>query len=397
MTLRWQDYVVAGGEADEPAEALWRAAAEAAGQQSMYVLGVGFDPRALVGLQQFLSVDHLQPPVVGLIELPPPSPASGLSARALAADNQAAFVELTGDVEVRRVPHQTVHSRSNAGPRVAREATKAAFVAEVGHIIVDVSSLPSSLYFPIIAAFLTSADRGVVGFPTEIQVVACENPSVDAAIIELGITEAVVVGGFRGDLDHESEPSGTVIWAPVIGEDVGAALVAVHDFLAPDDVFPVLPFPSRDPRRADNLLLQHQVEMLDAFQVEPANIIYADERNPFDLYRTLSRLQEKFRLALDGLDSTTLALSTHSSKLLSLGLLLAAYEHDLPIVSAPPIDYELGDVDLSQLASGHQVVCAWLAGVPYADLAMSAVEPSPDEEYPEGPAHEAEPQHPPRT
>lgn len=379
MNLRWQDYVVARGGAAEPAETIWEAAAEASlGKRSLYLLGVGFDPRALVGLQQFLSMQHAAPPVVGLIELPPPSPASGLSARALAADNQAAFVELTRDVEVRTVPHQDVHTRTNAGPRVAREATKSEFVADIGHLIIDVSSLPSSLYFPVIAAVLTSVDRGVIGFPGEIQVVACENPAVDAAIEELGVTEAAVVGGFRGDLELESEPSGTIIWAPVVGEGVGAALSAVHDFLGPDDVFPVLPFPSRHPRRADNLLLEHQVELLDAFQVVPANIIYADERNPFDLYRTLSRLHEKFRLALDGLDSTTLVLSSHSSKLLSLGVLLAAYEHGLPIVSAPPIDYELDNVDLTDLASGHELVCAWLSGVPYADLGAGAQTPAPD-------------------
>jgi len=382
LRLRWQDYVVGGGRADEPADALWSAAAEATdGQRSIYILGVGFDPRALVGLQQFLSLDHPRPPLVGLVELPPPSPASGLSARALAADNQAAFARLTRNVDVRTVPHQPVHARNNAGPRVAREATKPSFLRDVGHIIVDVSSLPSSLHFPLIAAVLTSADRRVIGFPAEVQVVACENPSVDAAIIELGVTEAAAVGGFRGGLEHDSEPKATVIWAPVIGENVGHSLSAVHDFLVPQDVFPVLPFPSRDPRRADNLLLQHQVELLDTFQVEPANIIYADERNPFDLYRTLSRLQEKFRLALGGLDTTTLALSTHSSKLLSLGVLLAAYEHQLPIVSAPPIDYELGDVDLSLLASGNQIVCAWLAGLPYPDPAIPSLALSPDTEH----------------
>ena len=376
MILRWQEYVVTRGGAAEPAEAIWREASTASGgQRSMYMLGVGFDPRALVGLQQFLSMRHATPPVVGLIELPPPSPASGLSARALAGDNQDAFLELTRDVEVRTVSHEEVHARSNAGPRVARAATKSDFVADIGHLVVDISSLPSNLYFPVIAAVLTSVDRRVIDFPSEIQVVACENPAIDAAIEELGVTEARAIGGFRRDLEHESEPNGTIIWAPVVGEGAGAALSAVHSFLGPDDVFPILPFPSRHPRRADNLLLEHQVELLDTFQIVPANIIYADERNPFDLYRTLSRLHEKFRLALAELDSSTLVLSTHSSKLLSLGVLLAAYEHELPIVSAPPIDYELDSVDLTGLASSNELVCAWLAGFPYADLAPCSQTP----------------------
>lgn len=366
MSARWDDYAIALGSSDDHApDEFWLAGAEAGGLRSMYVLGVGFDPRSLVGLQHFLALEHRRPPVVGLIELPPPSPASSLVARALAGDNQEGFAGLVEGIEVRRVEHQDVHARINAGPRVARALTNPAFVEDVGHLIIDVSSLPASLYFPAIAATLTSVDRGVAGFPEEVQVVACENPEVDAAIINLGVDEAAVVGGFRGTLERESDPTGTIIWAPVIGEHVGPALQAIHDFLNPGDVCPILPFPARNPRRADNLLLEHQVVLLDAFRVTPGNLIYADERNPFDLYRTLSRLQEDYRHALKALEPTTVALSTHSSKLLSLGALLAAYEHELPIVAAAAVDYEFADVDLSALAAGNQLTCAWLTGIPY--------------------------------
>jgi hypothetical protein len=218
----------------------------------------------------------------------------------------------------------------------------------------------------MIAATLASVDRKVADFPTEIQVVACENPEVDAAIVKLGVSEAAVVGGFRGALEHESEPTGTVIWAPVLGEHAVPALQAIHDFLAPDDVCPVLPFPARDPRRADNLLLEHQLVLMDSFRVSPGNLIYADERNPFDLYRTLSRLQADFKHALKALEPTTVALSTHTSKLLSIGALLAAYEHALPIVAAPAVDYEVADVDFSALGAGNLVTSTWLAGAPYS-------------------------------
>ena len=365
--LRWQDYVMAFGGSDDPSEELWEAAARAAGGgRSRYMLGVGFDPRALVGLQKFLGLDHRVTPVIGVVELPPPSPASGAVARALAADNREAFRNLTLQYEVRSIPHQEVHSRSNAGPRVSRAATSAEFMYDIGHLILDISSLPSSLYFPILAAGLTSFDRNIDPFPREIQVVACENPDVDAAVDELGVSEALVVGGFRGGLEYESEPSGTVIWAPVVGENAGPALVAIHEFLTPDDVFPILPFPARNPRRGDQLLLEHQVELLDGFGVGAENIIFADEHNPFDLYRTLSRLESDLRLALDGLGRTTLAVSTHASKVLSLGVLLAAYERQLPIVAAPPLDYELMNIELAPVAAHHQVSTAWLAGLPYA-------------------------------
>lgn len=368
MSARWDDYVIAFGDGADQPEDFWHAASDAcgSGRRSMYVLGVGFDPRCLVGLQRYLaSQDQAKPAVVGVIELPPPSSASDPAARALADDNRAAFNALVAGHEVRSIAYPEVHSRINAGPLVARSLTAAAFVNEIGHLIIDVSSLPSSLYFSAIASVLTSVDRVVVGFPRQVQVVACENPEIDRAIIELGVSEASVVGGFRGTLEFASEPTGTTIWVPVVGELGGPALTAIHAFLDPGDVCPILPFPARYPRRADNLMLEHQVELLDAFRVTPGNLIYADERNPFDLYRTLSRLQQEYRQALRPLEPTTIALSAHSSKLLSLGALLAAYEYELPIVAAPALDYQLADVDLSSLASGNRLTCAWLTGDPY--------------------------------
>lgn len=367
MISRWANYLLASDGPGDDVAALWYAAAQSHEPlASMYVLGVGFDPRALVGLQRFLAADHAVPPIIGLIEMAPPSPTSGLSARALASDNRQAFDGLVADYEVRVVAHQEVHSRSNAGPRVARALTAPEFVAGVGHLVIDVSSLPASLYFPMIAAALRGADRCIDGFPTEVQVIACENPEIDAAVEELGISEAAVVGGFRGTLDHESAPTGTVIWAPVLGERSGPSLQAIHNLLAPGDVCPILPFPSRDPRRGDKIVLEHQVILFDEFRVNPSHIIYADERNPFDLYRTLSRLHADFQHALASLQPSTVVLSSHSSKLLSIGVLLAAYEHELPIVSAPAIDYELADVDWMTLGGANALTCVWVAGLPYA-------------------------------
>jgi hypothetical protein len=164
-----------------------------------------------------------------------------------------------------------------------------------------------------------------------------------------------------------SEPEGTTIWAPVLGENSRPALRAIHEFLSPDDTCPVLPFPALHPRRADALLLEYQRELFDEFQVGEGNLIYADEHNPFDLYRTLSRLQADYAKALRPLEPTTLALSTHSSKLLSLGVLLAAYEHQLPIVAATATDYAISDgVDFAELGVQNKLSCLWLSGEPYA-------------------------------
>ncbi|MXY13198.1 MAG: hypothetical protein F4Y46_04115 [Chloroflexi bacterium] len=364
---RWEDYVFAIEGYGETPEDLWNAAANATpGRRSMFLLGVGFDPRAVYGLQKFLALSHPIPPVIGLIELPPFSALTGRSVRNSANNNRQTFADSINGFEVRTIQYQEVHSALNSGPRISRLLNKRSLVEGVGHLIIDVSSLPSSIYFPVIAAALKSVDAEIPDFPSQVQIAACENPGVDAAIVELEISEANFVGGFRGAFAHDSQPQTTIAWAPIVGENSGPAMRAVHGFLRPNDVFPVFPFPSRDPRRADTLLLEHQTELLYEFRVELGNIIHANEQNPFDLYKSLAQLKLDLDSAFGNLGPTALATSTHSSKLLSIGVLLAAYEHELPVVTAPPIEYELIESAIGQCVDEHRLACAWLTGEPYA-------------------------------
>ena len=361
--MNWENYVLAAGERDGDVEELWQAASAHSGGSTMFLLAVGFDPRCLVALQQFLALDHATPPVIGRIMLPTPGGATDAGIRGLAEDNSLAFDALSAGYDVRVADYPAVQARANAGPRIARKVTDAQFLDGCRHLIVDISSLPSTLYFPIVAAALETAKRGA-GLE-DIQAVACENPEIDAAILELGVHGATIVGGFRGEFDLESGARGTTVWVPVIGEHASPALRAIHSFLDPADTCPVLPFPARHPRRADELLLEHHLEIIDSFQVTEGNLIFADERNPFDLYRILARLQSDYRRALEPLAPVSLALSTHSSKLLSLGALLAAYEFGLPVVAAPASGYDVSTHDFSTLSAANRVACTWLAGEPF--------------------------------
>jgi len=372
MKSRWEDYVIASDQAGNELSDMWLAGAED-GARTVWIMGVGFDPRSLVGLQLLLTVSLPGELEIWLIELPSPSPASDPQARALAADNVSAFESIIKNLEVKRIEYPSVHEPVNAGPRIAREATNPEMLQDVGQVILDISSLPSTIYFPMIASFLQASDlpsESEAYFEGEFQIVACENPAIDAAISEQGVSEAAVVGGFRSSLDMERSSGaadGATIWAPTIGENCGASLRAVHSFLAPDDTTPILPFPAHHPRRADRLLLEHQPELFEQFQITPANIIYADERNPYDVYRTLCRANREYQRALEHLGTTTLALSAHSSKLLSLGVLLAAHEHSLPIVAAPATDYSIdSSVQLDQVSRESTVVGSWLAGTPFS-------------------------------
>jgi hypothetical protein len=103
-------------------------------------------------------------------------------------------------------------------------------------------------------------------------------------------------------------------------------------------------------------------------EVEPRNFIYADERNPFDLYRGLCRLSDRYTKALAplGLGNVTVVTSVHGSKVMSVGALLAAYEKNLSVVSAGPTSYRIQrGVDLDNVTPASHLICLWLDGDPY--------------------------------
>jgi hypothetical protein len=198
-------------------------------------------------------------------------------------------------------------------------------------------------------------------WPGNFHVAVCENPTIDSSILEEGTTAMAPIGGFG--TNAATRPT-TTIWVPVLGEHAPVRVQRLHDELSPDETCPVIPWPSRDPRRGDRLLVEFQRLLFEEIRIEQGNIIYADERNPFDLYRTLSALHARYLEALSPLGSVGMVLSSHSSKLLSLGVLLTAYENDLVVQHVSPGRYGLrGDADA--LRESDELFDLWLTGVPY--------------------------------
>jgi hypothetical protein len=232
------------------------------------------------------------------------------------------------------------------------------------HLIVDVSALPTSVYFALVAGVLDLQDAG--RFAGELQVVVAENAELDSLIEGEGPENPDTIARFGFGLDLEPSPDRPIlVWAPVLGERAAAQLEALHRRLAADEICPVLPFPSRNPRRADNLLLELREVVVDMLQVEPGNYMYADESNPIDLYRGLTRLSERYRDALSPVGAVITALSIHSSKTLSLGALMAAYENQMPVMNADPEHYHYRDEGATPaLVGASRLACLWLEGLP---------------------------------
>jgi hypothetical protein len=231
-------------------------------------------------------------------------------------------------------------------------------------VVVDITSIPRGLYFPAVGTLL-ELWHPAEGAPPQsnLHVVVCENPAIDRRIESEGSANPDFMFGFRGGIGTTSTAESVAVWIPVLGENKRATLEAIHREVNPTETIPILPFPSQSPRRGDEIVIEYHDLIFQSWNVDPRNMLPAAEDNPFDLYRQICRIEENYRRALNSLGGAYTVLSSHSSKLISVGALLAASERKLPVIHAEPTGYALteGDNDGSD-----ELFELWLAGEVYA-------------------------------
>lgn len=339
------------------------------------ILGCGFDPRMLGGLQMLQQIFNPTEMVaiVLLFDEGPTSPSRRYDA--LVQENLA---KLKNVIPAGQIEDRNINMFSAEGRRITSRSAEAAFrspseLQQFSDIFVDVSSLPRTVYFPVVAKLLYLLDGMTgTGVPNLFALVS-ESAALDKCIVDEGIDEdAGYIHPFRGGVDRESAAGVPRVWFPILGECQHLQLVRIHDLINPAEICPLLPSPSIDPRRADNLVLEYREILLDRLRVETRNFIYASETNPFEVYRQLRRSILHYGDALKELGGSNAVISTNSSKLLSVGALLAAYELkrggiDIAVAHVETHGYTLnGSADVNQLAGESELYGLWLSGDCYA-------------------------------
>src|SRR3546814_20646374 len=115
-----------------------------------------------------------------------------------------------------------------------------------------------------------------------------------------------------------------MIWIPQLPQARASTRTAIRLSLGKCyKICPVIPFPARDPRRADNLLSEYGSELVHEWEVDPRDIVYVSERNPLDCYRTLSTIKERFDRTVGGTYEPHMILSPIGSKVMAPGALMA--------------------------------------------------------------------------
>ena len=92
------------------------------------------------------------------------------------------------------------------------------------------------------------------------------------------------------------------------------------------EVCPVVPHPSKDPRRAANLLVEYRGPLFDSRKTPTSNILYAHESHPFEAYRQLLGAMQRYENSMSIMGGCRLVMTPLGSKLITLGAGLACFE-----------------------------------------------------------------------
>lgn len=216
-------------------------------------------------------------------------------------------------------------------------------------VFVDASSMSRGVCFPIVKqAYEVSKRPG--GGNAHI-VVAGRNKGTSLAT-SMSSDAPQYVHGFQSDMDTDEMRSAIKLWIPQLSEGAGTSLSRIHRALGPDESCPILPFPTSDPRRSDMLMREFQLPILNEWDVNLMDVIYAHEADPTDVYETITRIHKS---RADAFKYSTLRpgrtiLSPAGSRIGSVGMLLAALQLDLPIMYEESIGYTSNSFSVPKLS-----------------------------------------------
>lgn len=374
-SLRWDPYFMK--HAIE-CENFWRNFLSCGRRDILYVLGNGFDPRMCLGYEKLLEFGGMGLRNCLLLSFDEGSDSPSKQYLELTSQNKQKLETLVhGHEIIDTKPIQMwledgLSKRRNTSLNATRIFQSISDFGNYTDIIIDISAVPRSIYWSLISKVLYLLDKYNNQDTPNLHIFVLENAYLDQDIHEIGIDDSAnYIQGFSGGLNMQSTEEVPRVWIPILGEDQRKQLERIHTLINPDEICPMLPWPSSDPRRCDKLFVEYQDLLFDAWHAEPRNIIYASEQNPFDAYRQIYKTVCDYNKALELLGGCKSVISALSSKLLSIGALLAAYELKANNIRVGLAHVEVQGYEISKHSiDSHmewELFTIWLAGDCYED------------------------------
>lgn len=323
----------------------------------LLVAGAGFDPRSTAVATRIASISASISAV--LFQENRPKPTQGLLERATRnADTLGAAIskKVVIPVEIFGADGAVIGGRN-----VVAMLNRQDFCG-ITDIVVDISALSVGTSFPIIRYLFEQIERGKIS--ANLHIFVAHDPKLDADIQPMPSDAPGYIHGFKGGSTLDSSAAAAKLWLPQLAAGRSGTLGLLYNFVAPHDTCPILPFPSSNPRMGDELAEEYLTEFESSWSVDTRNIVYADEGDPLDLYRTILRLDDLRKPVFQEIGGSRLVLSPLGSKIMALGALMAALERDLPVAYLEAIGYNL-DQSAPAVIAAPNLVHIWLEGDVY--------------------------------
>lgn len=340
--MLWDHYVFRRGDG---VHELWDDLLKDRPVKLLYIAGRGFDVRAQSVMRDFVAGQQgagRQTVSAKLLLLGFHGYELDDDVEALTQENAAALEAIfapLGETVTVTVTRREGEEEASASDGL-RQRVKAVLdeIAGKTDIILDVSSLPRATYLALLTNILhrlvpdkvprEGTEHPLYASGVNFQVLVAEDAKLDGQIrAEDPSNDLVNIPGFLATWQLESVQDWPLVWFPVLGEGRVNQLQKIGGSIpAEAEVCPVVPHPSKDPRRADRLLVEYREPLFDSRKTPTSNILYAQEAQPFEAYRQILGAMKRYQNSMSILGGCRLVMSPLGSKLITLGTGLACFE-----------------------------------------------------------------------
>ena len=329
-------------------------------RKALLIAGAGFDPRSTTITREISA--KMNERVQGLfLKEERPNPPRELADRA--TRNLQRMTEMLVDNKVMSVNVFADDGAVIGGREIIRILSSMTWPDRTD-LIIDLSALSRGVAFPAVRYLLDRAQKSVPSFNLHLMV--NDSPDIDGAVVSVACDKVATMHGFRGKFHLDETSRAAKLWLPQYGPHQRAVLERIYNYVSPDDVCPILPFPSSNPRWGDELIDHYRQEFETVWGVDARNIVHADEKSPLDLYRAILRIDDARKRVFSEVGGSLLILTPIGSKAMAIGALMAAIDRDFPIAYIEAIGYtvDCGKLDAYETGEG-EFVHVWLHGEAY--------------------------------
>jgi hypothetical protein len=326
----------------------------------MLIAGAGFDPRSTAVAERVAR--HAGGRARGyFFREERPHPDAALVARA--EQNEEALRELVPDCSATQL-HVFAADNAVVGGRTAVRLVRDLALDNLTDVFVDFSALSIGVAFPIARYLLSAVEhRGL-----NLHLVVADEPGTDAEIHSTPTDAADAIHGFKGGWGLDANARAALLWMPQLAFGKRHVLERIRQRVQPHAFCPILPFPAADDPRLPDQLIQHFAEEFEStWMVDSRDIVYASQRSPLDLYRTILRIDDSRKRVFAEIGGSQIILSPVGSKALAVGALMAALERDFTIMYVEALGYsaDFARLDAVRKAQTAELVHVWLCGEAY--------------------------------